>query len=141
MRSAADPAAVASMTGTMADRGPDGAGLWAQGPVALGHRRLKIIDLSERAAQPMVDSELGVTVVFNGCIYNHHELRRELEGAGYRFFSSGDTEVLVKAYRHWGDRFVDRLKGMFAFCLVERDSGRVLLGRAHAGLRAASIRL
>jgi asparagine synthase (glutamine-hydrolysing) len=123
------------MTATMADRGPDGAGLWAQGPVALGHRRLKIIDLSERAAQPMVDGELGLTVAFNGCIYNHHELRRELDRAGYRFFSSGDTEVLIKAYHHWGDRFVERLVGMFAFCLVERDSGRVVLGRDRLGVK------
>ena len=123
------------MTGTMSDRGPDGSGLWAQGPLALGHRRLKIIDLSERAAQPLVDGELGISVVFNGCIYNHHELRRELEGAGYRFFSTGDTEVLVKAYHHWGDSFVDRLKGMFAFCLAERDSGRVLFGRDRLGIK------
>jgi asparagine synthase (glutamine-hydrolysing) len=123
------------MTGTMSDRGPDGSGLWAQGPVALGHRRLKVIDLSERAAQPLVDSELGLALAFNGCIYNHHELRRELEGAGYRFFSIGDTEVLAKAYHRWGDRFVDRLKGMFAFCLVERDSGRVLLGRDRLGIK------
>jgi asparagine synthase (glutamine-hydrolysing) len=72
---AADAATVAAMTGTMASRGPDGTGLWAQGPVALGHRRLKIIDLSEKAAQPLVDSELGVCVAFNGCIYNHRELR------------------------------------------------------------------
>ena len=123
------------MTGTMSDRGPDGAGMWAQGPLALGHRRLKIIDLSERAAQPLVDGELGLTVVFNGCIYNHHELRRELEGHGYRFFSSGDTEVVVKAYHHWGDRFVEHLTGMFAFCLAERDSGRVLLGRDRLGIK------
>ncbi len=109
--------------------------MWAQGPLALGHRRLKIIDLSERAAQPLVDGELGLTVVFNGCIYNHHELRRELEGHGYRFFSSGDTEVVVKAYHHWGDRFVDHLTGMFAFCLAERDSGRVLLGRDRLGIK------
>jgi asparagine synthase (glutamine-hydrolysing) len=134
-RRAADPVAVACMTGTMSDRGPDGSGLWAQGPLALGHRRLKIIDLSERAAQPLVDGELGITVVFNGCIYNHHELRRELEGFGYRFFSTGDTEVLVKAYHHWGDSFVEHLKGMFAFCLAERDSGRVLLGRDRLGIK------
>jgi asparagine synthase (glutamine-hydrolysing) len=134
-RTGADAAAVACMTGTMSDRGPDGSGLWAQGPVALGHRRLKVIDLSERAAQPLVDSELGLALAFNGCIYNHHELRRELEGAGYRFFSIGDTEVLAKAYHRWGDRFVDRLKGMFAFCLVERDSGRVLLGRDRLGIK------
>jgi len=134
-RTGADAAAVACMTRTMADRGPDGSGLWAQGPVALGHRRLKVIDLSERAAQPLVDSELGLALAFNGCIYNHLDLRRELEGAGYRFFSTGDTEVLAKAYHHWGDRFVDRLKGMFAFCLVERDSGRVLLGRDRLGIK------
>src|SRR5690606_26827334 len=77
-RRAADPAVVAGMAATMGDRGPDGWGLWAQGPVALGHRRLKIIDLTERGAQPMVDPELGLAVVFNGCVYNHHELRREL---------------------------------------------------------------
>ncbi|HEX6568037.1 MAG TPA: asparagine synthase (glutamine-hydrolyzing), partial [Acidimicrobiales bacterium] len=134
-RSAADPVAVACMTGTMAARGPDGSGLWAQGPVALGHRRLKVIDLSERAAQPMVDAELGVSVVFNGCIYNHRELRRELESAGYRFFSTGDTEVIVKAYHHWGDGFVEHLTGMFALCLVERDAGRVVLARDRLGVK------
>jgi asparagine synthase (glutamine-hydrolysing) len=134
-RVAADAVAVAHMTETMAARGPDGAGLWAQGPVALGHRRLKIIDLSQRAAQPMVDAEAGVTIVFNGCIYNHHELRRELEAAGHRFFSTGDTEVIVKAYREWGDGFVEHLTGMFAFCLVERDTGRVVLGRDRLGIK------
>ncbi|HKY65464.1 MAG TPA: N-acetylglutaminylglutamine amidotransferase [Acidimicrobiales bacterium] len=134
-RVAADAAAVAQMTDTMADRGPDGVGLWSQGPVALGHRRLKIIDLSEKAQQPMVDAGLGLAIVFNGCIYNHHELRRELEAAGHRFFSSGDTEVILKAYRQWGDSFVDHLIGMFAFCIVERDSGRVVLGRDRLGIK------
>src|SRR5690606_15252896 len=134
-RRAADPSVVASMTATMAARGPDGSGLWAQGPVALGHRRLKIIDLSERGAQPMVDAELGLAVAFNGCIYNHRELRGELEAAGYRFFSSSDTEVLLKAYHRWGDGFVDRLSGMFGFCLAERDTGRDVLGRDRLGIK------
>ncbi|HEX6238617.1 MAG TPA: N-acetylglutaminylglutamine amidotransferase [Acidimicrobiales bacterium] len=134
-RAGADPVAVARMTGTMTDRGPDGAGLWAQGPVALGHRRLKIIDLSERGAQPMVDPVLGLAIVFNGCIYNHHELRRELESDGYRFFSTSDTEVLLKAYHRWRDAFVDRLVGMFSLCIVERDSGRVLLVRDRLGIK------
>ena len=71
----ADVAAVAAMTRAMEPRGPDGSGLWSQGPVALGHRRLKIIDLSDRAAQPMTDSDLGLTAVFNGCLYNYQELR------------------------------------------------------------------
>ncbi len=124
------------MAEAMEPRGPDAAGVWSQGRVALGHRRLKIIDLSEAGAQPMVDSELGLAIAWNGCIYNYKQLRRELsEQHGYRFFSHSDTEVLLKAYHHWGDRFVDRLYGMFAFAIVERDSGRVLLGRDRLGIK------
>jgi len=123
------------MAEAMAPRGPDAAGVWSQGRVALGHRRLKIIDLSEAGAQPMVDSDLGLAVCWNGCIYNYKDLRHELIGQGYRFFSHSDTEVLLKAYHLWGDRFVDRLKGMFAFAIVERDSGRVLLGRDRLGIK------
>jgi asparagine synthase (glutamine-hydrolysing) len=131
-----DLAAVSAMAEAMAPRGPDAAGAWSQGRVALGHRRLKIIDLSEAGAQPMVDSDLGLAIAWNGCIYNYKQLRRELsEQHGYRFFSHSDTEVLLKAYHHWGDRFVDRLYGMFAFAIVERDSGRVLLGRDRLGIK------
>jgi asparagine synthase (glutamine-hydrolysing) len=130
-----DVIAVSAMAEAMAPRGPDGAGVWSQGRVALGHRRLKIIDLSEAGAQPMVDSELGLAICWNGCIYNYKDLRRELTGRGYRFFSTSDTEVLLKAYHHWGDRFVDHLKGMFAFAIAERDSGRVLLGRDRLGIK------
>ena len=133
--SPADLGALSRMCGTMTDRGPDGDGVWAHGSVALGHRRLKIIDLSERGLQPMIDPELGLSVVFNGCIYNYPELRKELTGEGYRFFSTSDTEVLLKAYHRWGERFVERLKGMFAFCIVERDSGRALLGRDRLGIK------
>ncbi|QZT64247.1 N-acetylglutaminylglutamine amidotransferase [Mycolicibacterium austroafricanum] len=127
--------AVTAMAEVMAPRGPDSAGVWSQGRVALGHRRLKIIDLSEAGAQPMVDAELGLTIAWNGCIYNYEQLRDELSGHGYRFFSHSDTEVLLKGYHHWGDRFVDHLKGMFAFAIVERDSGRVLLGRDRLGIK------
>ncbi|WP_373047798.1 N-acetylglutaminylglutamine amidotransferase [Vulgatibacter sp.] len=133
--SVASVPAVAAMTEALAPRGPDGAGVHAQGRVALGHRRLKIIDLSDHAAQPMVDSDLGLSLVFNGCIYNYKELRAELEERGYRFFSSGDTEVLLKAYHAFGPAFVERLQGMFAFCIVERDSGRVVLGRDRLGIK------
>ncbi|MEE6177902.1 N-acetylglutaminylglutamine amidotransferase [Mycobacterium sp. 050134] len=128
-------AAVAAMADVMARRGPDAAGAWSQGRVALGHRRLKIIDLSEAGAQPMVDAELGLTIAWNGCIYNYRELMRELAGHGYRFFSHSDTEVLLKAHHHWGDDFVTHLHGMFAFAVVERDSGRVLLGRDRLGIK------
>ena len=123
------------MADVMAPRGPDGAGVWSQGRVALGHRRLKIIDLTEAGAQPMIDSDLGLAIAWNGCIYNYKELRRELEGYGYRFFSHSDSEVLLKAYHRWGDDFVSYFKGMFAFAIVERDSGRVLLGRDRLGIK------
>ncbi|MGV0792675.1 N-acetylglutaminylglutamine amidotransferase [Mycolicibacterium sp. XJ1819] len=130
-----DVTAVSAMAEAMAPRGPDSAGVWSQDRVALGHRRLKIIDLSGAGAQPMVDPELGLSIAWNGCIYNYKELRRDLSGHGYRFFSHSDTEVLLKAYHHWGDRFVDHLKGMFAFAIVERDSNRVLLGRDRLGIK------
>ncbi len=132
---AADVAAVARMGDTMTDRGPDSGGVWSQGPVALGHRRLQIIDLSACGAQPMTDPDLGLTIVFNGCIYNYPELREELSRAGYRFFSTSDTEVLLKAYHRWGEDFVDHLLGMFAFCIVERDSGRAILVRDRLGIK------
>ena len=127
--------AVAKMGTTMEDRGPDGSGVWASGPIALTLRRLTIIDLSERGSQPMVDPMLGLAIVFNGCIYNYPELREELAKKGYRFFSTSDTEVLLKAYHCWGEGFVDRLKGMFAFCIAERDTGRVVLGRDRLGIK------
>ncbi|EWY41398.1 asparagine synthase [Skermanella stibiiresistens SB22] len=134
-RSAADSRAITAMADVLAPRGPDSAGVFAQGRVAFGHRRLKIIDLSDAAQQPMVDPALGLTIVFNGCIYNYPELRAELEGEGYRFFSHGDTEVMLKAYHAWGPRFVERLYGMFAFAILERESGRVVLGRDRLGIK------
>lgn len=132
---AADPAVVARITQALERRGPDGTGVHAAGPVALGHRRLKIIDLSERGAQPMVDSALGLAVVFNGCIYNYRELRTELEAAGYTFFSTSDTETVLKAYAHWGAACVEHFKGMFAFAVSERDTGRLVLGRDRLGIK------
>jgi len=131
----ADVEAVAKMGATMTDRGPDGNGVWASGPVALAFRRLKIIDLSDHGSQPMTDPELGLTITFNGCIYNYPELRQELVKQGYRFFSTSDTEVLLKGYHCWGENFVERLKGMFAFCIAERDTGRVVLGRDRLGIK------
>ena len=131
----ADLAAVARMTGAMVSRGPDSDGVVAHGPVAFGHRRLSIIDLSAHGAQPMVDSDLGLTLVFNGCIYNYKELRAELQADGYRFFSSADSEVLIKAFHKWGAGCVERFKGMFAFAIADRDSGVVTLGRDRLGIK------
>lgn len=131
----ADTTVVSRMTRALAPRGPDGSGVIAQGPVAFGHRRLKIIDLSNKAAQPMIDPELGLSIVFNGCIYNYPELRAELQAKGYRFFSEGDTEVILKAFHAWGDQCVERFHGMFAFAICERESGNVTLARDRFGIK------
>jgi asparagine synthase (glutamine-hydrolysing) len=132
---AADVGAVQRMADTMGDRGPDGAGSWSHDAVALAHRRLKIIDLSCAGDQPMTDPGLGLTVVFNGCIYNHRELRAELERDGARFFSTSDTEVILKAYDRWGRDCVTHFKGMFAFAVYEHASRRLLLARDRLGVK------
>jgi asparagine synthase (glutamine-hydrolysing) len=135
LRRAADIEAVTRMTATMSRRGPDGVGVWAHDGVALGHRRLKIIDLSRAGDQPMTDPELGLTVAFNGCIYNHRELRAELEAEGHRFFSTSDTEVILKAYARWGRDCVRHFKGMFAFALADRVHDTLLLARDRLGVK------
>jgi asparagine synthase (glutamine-hydrolysing) len=123
------------MAATMASRGPDGSGSWSRDGIALAHRRLKIIDLSSAGDQPMTDDVLGLTVVFNGCIYNHRELRAELEGHGHRFFSTSDTEVILKAYAEWGTACVERFAGMFAFALYEHAARRLVLARDRLGVK------
>ena len=130
-----DVEAVARMSDALAPRGPDGEGLWTDGRVALGHRRLKVIDLADAAAQPMVDDDLGLTIVFNGCIYNYRQLRDELTAEGHRFFSHGDTEVLLKAWRTWGEDMVHHLHGMFAIAIVDRRSDEVVLIRDRLGIK------
>jgi asparagine synthase (glutamine-hydrolysing) len=125
---------VRTMTAAMESRGPDGEGIWHEGWVALGHRRLSVIDLSGAGAQPMIDEDLGLALTFNGCIYNHHQLRRELERY-YRFNSTSDTEVILKAYHRWGEDFVDHLVGMFAVALVDRKRNRVVLARDRLGIK------
>ncbi len=129
-----DRDALERMGEALAPRGPDGHGLWLNGTTGLVHRRLAIIDLTETGAQPMRDDALGLTVVFNGCIYNHRELRAELEGCGHRFASTSDTEVLIKGWAQWGEALLPRLAGMFAFCLVE-ESGRIVLARDRLGVK------
>ena len=131
----ADATAVATMMRSQERRGPDACGQLMRGRVGLGHQRLKIIDLSTRSSQPLTDPELGLDLVFNGCIYNYKELRQELQGLGYRFFSDGDTEVILKAYHAWGSDCVERFKGMFAFCIHERDSDRIVLARDRFGIK------
>lgn len=132
-RASAD--AVARMLPCLERRGPDADGLWASGRVALGHRRLSILDLSQRAHQPMFDPASGIALVFNGAIYNFRALRSELEGRGHRFFSSGDTEVILRGYAEWGEGVVARLHGMFAFALFDGEHQRLLLARDRMGIK------
>ncbi len=133
--SPAPAAAIHEMTRRMAARGPDSEGIVHTPGVSFGHRRLKIIDLSEAARQPMVDPTLGLTIVFNGAIYNDPQLREELEAKGYRFFSTGDTEVILKAYHAWGTDCVERFNGMFAFAITERDTRRTFIARDRLGIK------
>ena len=130
-----DPAVIARMNQALRRRGPDHEGVWHDGALAFGQRRLAVIDLSPAANQPMVDEQLGLAIVFNGTIYNHGELQKELAGLGYRFFSSGDTEVILKAYHRWGRACVERLRGMFAFALWDRNARRLFLARDRMGIK------
>jgi asparagine synthase (glutamine-hydrolysing) len=114
-------------------RGPDSEGRFTDGDVSLLHRRLKIIDLSQAAAQPMGNEDGSVQVVFNGEIYNHQALRKQLEAAGHRFRSRSDTEAIVHGYEEWGERLVDHLDGMFAFAVWDRARRRCLVARDRAG--------
>lgn len=125
--------ALDAVSAALAHRGPDAEGRFVDDVCALVHRRLKIIDLSEAAAQPMANDSGDVVVVFNGEIYNHHELRRELEALGHRFRSRSDTEAILHGYEAWGDGVVERLDGMFAFGLWDRRQRRLLLARDRAG--------
>ncbi len=119
----------------MAPRGPDAWGFHSQGPIALGHRRLKIMDLSDASAQPMIDPDLGLSLAFNGAIYNFPELRRELEQLGYAFYSGGDTEVLLKGYHAWREALLPKLNGMFALAIWERDAQRLFIARDRLGVK------
>jgi asparagine synthase (glutamine-hydrolysing) len=132
---APDPACI----GAVAHRGPDGSG-WkvfesAAGPVALGHRRLSIIDLSDAALQPMAYADDRYWIVYNGEIYNYLELRDELQAAGYLFRTRSDTEVLLAAYAHWGEAALDRLVGMYAFVLWDRQEQLAFAARDHFGVK------
>lgn len=130
-----DVGAVARMTGCLVHRGPDGDGLWARGPVALGHRRLSIVDLSTAGAQPMVVPRAGLTIAYNGMVYNYRQLRDELRAKGHEFSSTSDTEVIVAAYAEWGTAFVEHLVGMFAIAIWEHASGRLVLARDRLGIK------
>ena len=122
------------MTDRIAHRGPDGEGHYIDGPVALGHRRLSIIDL-EGGRQPMFNEDGSLVVVFNGEIYNFQPLREELIAAGHTFATRCDTEVLLHGYEQWGRELLTRLRGMFTFALWDKDSQTLFCARDHFGIK------
>ncbi|MEO2198111.1 MAG: asparagine synthase (glutamine-hydrolyzing) [bacterium] len=128
-----EPGLVHRMTAALEHRGPDAQGVWTDGGIGLGSRRLAVIDLSDRAAQPMANEDGAIRVVFNGEIYNFRELRAELETRGHRFRSDSDTETIVHLYEDEGADCVRRLDGMFAFALWDARTRSLLLARDRLG--------
>jgi asparagine synthase (glutamine-hydrolysing) len=126
--SSPDEGLLRRMSAALAHRGPDGEGIWTAPGVGFSHRRLSIIDLSERASQPM--SADGITVAFNGEIYNYRDLRKDLD-VSWR--TESDTEVILEGYRAWGDGVVECLRGMFAFAIWDAPKKRLLLARDRIG--------
>ena len=127
--------ALSAMMAKIARRGPDSNGQWIKGDIGFGHQRLSIIDLSSHGAQPMVDDALNLTLVFNGTIYNYQALRQQLIGKGYHFFSHSDTEVILKAYHHWGEDCVLHLDGMFAFAIWNQAKQQLFMARDRMGIK------
>jgi asparagine synthase (glutamine-hydrolysing) len=128
-----DPALIQRMCEVIAHRGPDDAGIWCDGEIGLGHRRLSIIDLSDAGRQPMCNEDGSLWIVFNGEIYNFVELRLELEMQGYRFRSQTDTEVLLHLYHRDGVECLQRLRGMFAFAIWDAGRRELFLARDRVG--------
>ncbi len=124
-----------AMLAQLERRGPDSEGVFQDGPVLLGHRRLAIIDLSEKSNQPLVDEQGGCTLVFNGTIYNYPSLRKELQQLGHHFQTDGDSEVILKAYSEWGVQCVQRLHGMFAFAIWDSNRRQLYMARDRMGIK------
>jgi asparagine synthase (glutamine-hydrolysing) len=128
-----DPSTLAPLVDLLRHRGPDGGGTWSDGPFFFGHRRLSIIDLDARAAQPMRTADGSVAITYNGEIYNFVELRAELESKGYAFRTTSDTEVLLHGWDAWGESLPAHLVGMFAFAIADRRTGTMFLARDRFG--------
>ena len=131
----AETATVDAMARALDHRGPDGDGAFSDDGVALGFRRLAIIDLSEAAMQPFASDDGALRLVHNGEVYNYRELRRELESHGHTFRSHSDTEVILRAYEQWGERCVERFNGMWAFALWDGRNRRLLCSRDRFGVK------
>src|SRR2546423_3336153 len=133
-RETVDEALLKRMRDVLRHRGPDGEGLWAEGSVGLGHRRLAIVDVAG-GRQPMANEDETVWITYNGEIYNHAALRPGLEARGHRYRTRSDTETILHLYEEEGERCVERLAGMFAFAIWDRAHQRLLLARDRLGVK------
>ena len=124
-----------SMMDAISARGPDNSGHYSNQSIFLGHHRLSIIDTSDKSHQPMVDEQLSLVIVFNGVIYNYVSLRKDFEKRGYTFESSGDTEVILKAYHFYGEKCVEYLDGVFAFCIYDLNNKKTFIARDRFGIK------
>lgn len=129
------PQLLTRMRDTMHFRGPDDAGIWLDGAIGFGHRRLSVIDLSSLGHQPMIDDETGAIITYNGEAYNYQQIREELKKDGIRFKSQTDTEVVLKAYRKWGVHCVDKFVGMFSFAIWDSKRRGIYLARDRMGIK------
>jgi asparagine synthase (glutamine-hydrolysing) len=132
---AAARVAVRRMIAVQRHRGPDGEGFYDSDGISLGHCRLSIIDLTETGHQPMADQDGRYWIIFNGEIYNYLELREELRELGFRFQGRSDTEVLLAAFRHWGEKCLERLRGMFAFAIWDERTKCLFAARDRLGIK------
>lgn len=128
-------ATLAAMSSSIAHRGPDGEGLWTEGPLGFAHRRLAIIDLSPAGHQPMTNESGSLVIIYNGELYNYQELRLLLETARHQFHSSSDTEVVLHAFEEWGPKCLDRFNGMFAFAIWDVRQQRLFIARDRYGVK------
>ncbi len=124
-----------SMMDAISARGPDSSGNYSNKSVFLGHHRLSVIDATDRSNQPMVDKQLSLIIVFNGVIYNYISLREDLKKRGYRFESNGDTEVILKAYHFYGEKCLEKLDGVFAFCIYNLNDKKIFIARDRFGIK------
>ncbi len=131
----ADVEKLKQMTDIISYRGPDDEGHFINGNIALGHRRLSIIDLSEAGHQPMISSDNNYIIVFNGEIYNYKEIKEVLIKKGYIFKTNTDTEVLLQSYREWGEHCVEQFNGMWSFVILDKVSQKVFMSRDRFGIK------
>ncbi len=126
---------ISEMNDVLHHRGPDDSGIYIDENIALGHKRLSIIDLSKAGHQPFTSDDGNFILTFNGEIYNFRDLRTILIGLGYKFKTQTDTEVLLKSYMHWGEKAVEKLNGMFSFAIWNKKNKELFIARDRYGIK------